>query len=189
MTSRVAPVSRCRSNSRSRIALPGRRVEIAGRLVGEEQGRARRGRPGDGDPLLLAAGQLGGIMGETVAEADRLQLGPGEVERSVPAGQLERNGDILERGHRRKQMEGLEDDPDPALPGAGEIVLAQSGEIRAGDPDRCRRSPARARKAPPSARIFRFPKARARQRFRRSRPEGRSRARSRPGPRPSRARA
>ncbi len=114
---------------------PRRGVEIAGRLVGEEQGRARRGRPGDGDPLLLAARQLRRIMGEPVAEADRLELRPGEVERPLAAGQLQRNGDIFERGHRRKQMEGLEDDPDPPLPGPGEIVLAQGGEVRSGDPD------------------------------------------------------
>ncbi len=36
-------------------------VEIAGGLVGEDQFRACRERPADGDALLLAAGELLGI--------------------------------------------------------------------------------------------------------------------------------
>ena len=36
-----------------------RRVEVAGRLVGEHHARARDERAGDGDALLLAAGELG----------------------------------------------------------------------------------------------------------------------------------
>ena len=37
----------------------GRGVEVAGRLVGEHDARPRDERPGDGDALLLAAGELG----------------------------------------------------------------------------------------------------------------------------------
>ena len=36
------------------------RVEVAGRLVGDEQGRVVGQRPGDRDPLLLSAGDLRG---------------------------------------------------------------------------------------------------------------------------------
>ena len=50
----------------------GGRVEVAGRLVGEHHARARDERAGDGDALLLAAGELGRAVGEAVAEADRL---------------------------------------------------------------------------------------------------------------------
>src|SRR5262249_35382811 len=48
-------------------------VEIAGRLVGQQQlWTARRGA-GQRHPLLLAARQLAGIVGEPLPEADRVQ--------------------------------------------------------------------------------------------------------------------
>ena len=50
-------------------------VEVAGRLVGEQEGRLGDQRPGDGHPLLLAAGQLGRLVVEPVAEAEPLERG------------------------------------------------------------------------------------------------------------------
>ena len=50
-------------------AAPG--VEVAGGLVAEHDRRAADQRPGDGDALLLAARQLGGLVAQPVAEADR----------------------------------------------------------------------------------------------------------------------
>jgi len=114
---------------------PGRAVEIAGGLVGEDDLRTRCDGTGDGDALLLAAGELGGIVAEPVAEADGLELGPGAAERIVDAGELERDGDILERGHRREQVEALQDDADPAAPGAGERVLVERAVVDAGNAD------------------------------------------------------
>ncbi len=40
------------------------RVEVAGRLVGEDDGRPRDQRAGDRDALLLATGELGGPVAE-----------------------------------------------------------------------------------------------------------------------------
>ena len=55
------------------ISMLVRRVEIAGRFVGQHQfGLVDQGA-GDGDALLLAAGKLAGMMAEPVAEADFLQ--------------------------------------------------------------------------------------------------------------------
>ena len=48
-------------------------VEVAGRLVGEDQGRVGDQRAGDGDALLLAAGQLGRLVVDAVAEAEPLE--------------------------------------------------------------------------------------------------------------------
>jgi hypothetical protein len=45
-------------------------VEVAGRLVGEDDGRFGDEGTGDGDALLLAAGELGGPVGAAIAEAD-----------------------------------------------------------------------------------------------------------------------
>ena len=52
-----------------------RRVEVAGRLVGEDHRRLGDERPGDGDALLLAAGQLAGLVVGPVGEADRVERG------------------------------------------------------------------------------------------------------------------
>ena len=136
MMTSVAPVSARRANSSSMISCAGRRVEVAGRLVGEDQRRARRGGAGDGDALLLAARKLRRVMGQPVAEADRFELGRGAGPGVGLAGQLERGGDVLLRGHRRQQVEGLQHDADAAAAGAGERVLVERLEIGAGDVDR-----------------------------------------------------
>ena len=48
-------------------------VEIAGRLVGQDQFRLVDQGAGDGDALLLSAGKLAGMMVAPVAQADFLQ--------------------------------------------------------------------------------------------------------------------
>ena len=45
-------------------------VEVAGGLVGEDDGRAEDEGAGEGDALLLAAGELDGVVVHAVAEAD-----------------------------------------------------------------------------------------------------------------------
>ena len=56
-------------NTRSAVL----RIEIAGRLVGQQQPRRVGDRAGDGDALLLAAGQFAGTMFEALAEAQKSQ--------------------------------------------------------------------------------------------------------------------
>ena len=51
----------------------GLRVELAGRLVGQDQDRLLDQRPGDRHPLLLAAGELVRPVVEPVAQADLRQ--------------------------------------------------------------------------------------------------------------------
>ena len=48
----------------------GARVEVAGRLVGEEEGGVVDEGAGDGDALLLAAGELGRLVFEPIGQAD-----------------------------------------------------------------------------------------------------------------------
>ena len=50
------------------------RVEVAGRLVGEDDGRFGDQGAGDGDALLLAAGELGGPVGAAVARGRRCRI-------------------------------------------------------------------------------------------------------------------
>jgi hypothetical protein len=49
------------------------RVERRGRLVEEHHGRVHRQRPGDGDALLLPAGQLRGVLVGLAGDADPLE--------------------------------------------------------------------------------------------------------------------
>src|ERR671926_296980 len=49
------------------------RVEVAGGLVGEHDGRAGDQRPGQRDPLLLAARELGRAVGAAVPQPDRVE--------------------------------------------------------------------------------------------------------------------
>ena len=65
------------------------RVEVAGRLVGEQQVRLGDQRPGDRDPLLLAAGELARPVLGPVAEADPVQRGERPA-RAAPPGRRRR---------------------------------------------------------------------------------------------------
>jgi len=90
-------------------------VEIAGRLVREQQRGLDRERPADRDPLLLAAGQLLGVAFQESAEPeplDQLRL-PGGI---VPARDPRLEGEIVFDGKARDQVELLEDQAQPVAP-------------------------------------------------------------------------
>ncbi len=77
----------------------GRRIEVAGRLVRQDDARMRDQRPGDGDPLLLSARHLVRVVIQPVSEADPLQRGAGAL---VPLACVrprveKRQLDVLER--------------------------------------------------------------------------------------------
>ncbi len=71
-----------------------------------------------------------------VSQPDRFQPGPRPVERIRRAGELRRNGDILQRAHRRDQMKILKDDPHAVTAEQRERILVQPGQFRAVDLDR-----------------------------------------------------
>src|SRR6266516_3670958 len=93
------------------------RVERARDLVEQHQPWLHGQRADDRDPLLLAAGEVVGIRLQLVREPEavkqrtRLLLG-------LVAALAEREPgcerDVLEHAHVREEVEGLEDDPDPA---------------------------------------------------------------------------
>jgi hypothetical protein len=56
--------------------LPGLGVELTGGLVGQQDLRAARQRPGDRDPLLLPAGQLTRSLLRVLTQADDVQHEP-----------------------------------------------------------------------------------------------------------------
>ena len=101
-------------------ARPG--VEVAGGLVGEDDARAAHQRPGDRHALLLAAGELVGL----VARAGRARptvaiTWSNHAWSGLRAGDGQRERDVLLGGQRRHQVERLEDEAD--------LVAAQQGEL------------------------------------------------------------
>ena len=112
------------------------RVEIAGRLVGQQQARRVDQRAGDGDALLLAAGELAGRIALAVAEAEQLQrrARPLEAVAAVGRGRRgieQRQRDVLDRAGARQQVEALEHEAEPLAADAREFRLAEPGDIDA----------------------------------------------------------
>ncbi|ELP70272.1 hypothetical protein STRTUCAR8_03194, partial [Streptomyces turgidiscabies Car8] len=114
------------------------RVEGAGRLVEEHEGRPHGEGAGDGDALLLSSGQGGGPHGRLVGEADPRQQGvcPFACLGLRHTEDLHRGrGDVLQGREVREEVEALEDEADVAaalgddlrpfldqLPGAGTVA-------------------------------------------------------------------
>ena len=97
------------------------RVELPGRLVGQEQLGMVGERPGDGDPLLLAARQLVRAVTHPVAQARPGRAGPRPLRsrsRGIRVDEAERHLDVLGRGQDRHEAEGLEDERDRAAAAA-----------------------------------------------------------------------
>ena len=74
-------------------------------------------------------------------EPDGRELALGHPERVAMAGELERDRDVLQRGHGRDEVEGLEDDADPRAPESREPVLVEAIEALPIDRDRARIRP------------------------------------------------
>src|SRR5438094_6594331 len=88
-------------------------VKVSGRLVcQEDQGPVDEG-PGDRDALLLATGELVGIVVQFLPQPDQVQdlrhALLGDVARF--SDHLQRKGDVVEHGLVREQFEVLEDGP------------------------------------------------------------------------------
>ena len=103
----------------------GVRVEVAGRLVGQDEARPVDQRAGDRHPLLLAARELAGVVVEPLAEADPLQ----RLRGAAPAARAgrsprvdQRQLDVLQRGGARQQVEALEDEAERPAAHLGQRV-------------------------------------------------------------------
>src|SRR5215210_862459 len=116
------------------------RVEVAGRLVGDEYRRLRDEGPGYRDALLLPAGELIRVLVYLPGEAHQVEY-LGELRADGAAllvRDLHRVGDVLGGGLVREQLEVLEDAPDVA-PVAGYLSPGYRGEPRVLHVDRPRR--------------------------------------------------
>ena len=113
----------------------GRAVEVAGRLVGEDDRRSAGERAGDGDALLLATRQLARAVRQPVAQADRVDhvVDPRRV--ALGAAEHQRQRDVLLGGERRDQVVRLEHEPDLLAAQFGEVLVVERGEVRVADVD------------------------------------------------------
>ena len=108
----------------------GARVERAGRLVGEDQQRARDQRARDRHALLLAAGELRRLVVGALGEPDLAPASRARARGAPRAGDArvdQRQLDVLERRGAREQVEVLEHEADAAVAHRGELV---AGEVR-----------------------------------------------------------
>ena len=107
-------------------------VEVGKRLVEADDGRLRHQRAGDGDALLLTAGELGDgllelLVGEVHLLRDRADL---RVDlRLFHLLDLQAEGDVVIDRHRREQGVALEDDADVA------VLDGDMGDVLAADDD------------------------------------------------------
>ena len=110
----------------------GRGVQVARRLVGEHETRAGSRRPARARPAAARRPTARRGSGPRAARAPL----PRGARRACWAGaararQLERDGDVLERGEGRDEVEGLEHVADLRQAEPREGVLVQRGEVHA----------------------------------------------------------
>src|SRR5215472_14063144 len=115
--------------------LPGRLVEVSGRLIGDQNRRLGGERPGQRHALLFAARKLGRIMIAAFAQAHGIELAGGTIEGVRTAAELESDRDVFQRRHGGDQMKGLKHDADVSPAKAGERVLIEAAEIMTCDHD------------------------------------------------------
>ena len=111
-------------------------IEIAGGFVGKEDLRLIDEAAGDGDALLLAAGELVGHVVGAIGEADNLQavhgafanlVGRGFAVAAVEHGEF----DVFEGGGAREEVKTLEDEAQLLVAEIGQFVAVESVDVDA----------------------------------------------------------
>ena len=113
------------------------RVEVPGRLVGEDDHGSLRDRARDRHPLALPAGHLLRPVLESMPEPDALERERRRLA-SLPrrgAGVEHPAGDVLDRRHRVLKVKALEHEPDLVRPQPGELGVRGVDHVVAGDLD------------------------------------------------------
>lgn len=115
--------------------LAGGAVEVAGGFVGEQHVRLRREGTGNGDPLLLAAGELARIVAQALAEADSLKQFSGALASVGAAFQFQGQHHVLQRIEAVEQLERLEHEAYMGRADARTLVLVEVAEGVPGETD------------------------------------------------------
>src|SRR5450756_1811254 len=120
-------------------------VEVAGRLIGEEDRRVVDQGARDSDALLLAARQLVGEVVSALLESHQLERlhGPPFPIRPLRRGAVIEKGqfDVLERRCSGEEVEPLEHEADLVVSDPGQIVFRQARHILAVEEVLSRRRP------------------------------------------------
>jgi hypothetical protein len=119
-------------------------VEVAGRLVGQQERRLVGQRARDRRTLLLAPGEGGRHLVGLVADAHPFQQLPrpaAPVAHRDFLGEVHRQHHVLDHRQRGQQLEELEHQPDVLPPPAGQLGLRQRTKLGAGDANRSGRGP------------------------------------------------
>ena len=109
-------------------------VQVAGRLVGQHQGRLHDQRTGDRHALLHAAGQLAGLAVHRALQAHLPQHGLGlRAVRRVdpPVAHQRRQGHVLQRAERGQQVVELEHEAQRQPPLQRQAGIVQFADILA----------------------------------------------------------
>ena len=108
------------------------RVEVAGRLVGQQQCRPADHRPGDRDPLLLADGKLSGFL---VGEIGQSPTFPPHFDLPVEGllANLQRQRYVSSGTDRRQQVEPLKDKADRLPPQSRALTVRKPQRLAASD--------------------------------------------------------
>jgi acyl-CoA thioesterase-1 len=113
--------------------LAGDAVEVASRLVCEQDLRIIHEGARERDPLLLAAGQLRRIVVQPMAQADTLEQASGALSDIALSAQLQRHLNVLVGGQGGHELKRLKDKADGGAPEACTLVLGQGTEFGAVD--------------------------------------------------------
>ena len=105
-------------------------VEVAGGLVGQDDGWLIDQRAGNGDALALAAGELVRLVVHPGFEVDVAQGFSGAFQsfRGRSAVVDERQFDVMQGGGAGQQVEGLEDEADFLVADTGKLVVVQGAD-------------------------------------------------------------
>src|SRR3712207_4834593 len=127
--SRAAPVETLQQGHDSGA---GSTVEVAGGLVGKDQGGVTDDCASDRYSLAFAAGQLVRTVVQSVSEADSLQCGFSQsppVPR--PYARVQQSvGDVVEGRHPGREEELLEHETDPVGAQCGQLSIGQVPDVR-----------------------------------------------------------
>src|SRR6185312_905708 len=115
--------------------LSGSCIEIARRLIREQHRGMHHEGARNRHTLLLASGELTGIVRSARLEPDACERLEGGPSRIAAAGELERKHHVLERRKRWDEMEGLEHEADALRAQARPSDLIEPGEVLAREPD------------------------------------------------------
>ncbi len=115
----------------SEQSVPAMRVQVAGRLIGQDQVRTLHQCTRHRDPLLFAARQLSGLVLKAMPQSDFRQKGCGIGSDSGRLATLHerRHAGILQRGELGEQVMELKYESDPPIPKFRLLCVSHPKEI------------------------------------------------------------